>query len=260
VQSILAPEAKTNEKELQRTAAPQDAKTDEAGRRSGETAQYADDPWKATEQDRQNIADEDQGNFAPEQQDPSLQGEAAESPESSPSLSQSLSQALKDMLSSGQQQQPPPGEQPPGEQGQQRDTERQDNNNQERNSQQGPDAQEKSAQNASGAGDQQPGTKERVKNSPMSVKAVPERVALEANKVNDPPKIKATAGAGSAQLEIRNISPKAAAAVNGAEQETIPPRYRSYVQRYFVHEGSAPDTPQDQQLDAKPADTQDAKP
>src|SRR5262249_1420665 len=127
--------------------------------------------------------------------------------------------------------------------------------------QEGPDTQEKSAQNASGAGDQQPGSKERVKNTPMSVKAVPERVALEANKVNDPPKVKATAGAGSAQLEIRNISPKAAAAVNGAEQETIPPGYRSYVQKYFVHEGSAPDSPQDLQPDAKPEEAKpDAKP
>jgi hypothetical protein len=63
-------------------------------------------------------------------------------------------------------------------------------------------------------------------------------VALEANPVKDQPKIRATAGAGSAQIAISNISPQAAAAVNGAAQENIPPRYRSYVQQYFVHQAT----------------------
>ncbi len=242
VQSMLSPIARVSEKDVQRAAQKPEAQND-AARRAGEAPQAGDDPWKQSDQQRQ-ADDADQGNFAPEQQDPSL-GTAADSANSAPSLSKSVMDALKDMLSSGQQPPPGPGDQPPPDQpGQQRASEQKQpgQGDEQKGSQDGPDAKENSAQNASGAGDQQPGSKERVKNEPMKVKAVPERVALESKELKEQPKIKATAGVGSAQIVTTNITPQAAAAVNGAEQPDIPARYRSYVQQYFVHQ--ATDAPQ----------------
>jgi hypothetical protein len=242
VQSILSPVARVSEKDVQRAAQKAEAQPD-AERRAGEAPQAGDDPWKQPDQERQ-ADDAEQGNFAPEQQDPSL-GQTADSVNSAPSLSKSVVDALKDMLSSGQQPPQNPGDQPPGDQqGQPRNSEQKQpgQGDEQKGAQDGPDAKENSAQNASGAGDQQPGTKERVKNEPMKVKAVPERVALESKELKEQPKIKATAGVGSAQIVTTNITPKAAAAVNGAEQPDIPARYRSYVQQYFVHQ--ATDAPQ----------------
>ena len=98
------------------------------------------------------------------------------------------------------------------------------------------DSQQKSSQNTgSGAGSQE-GTKGLLKDhAALPVRAVPERVALESTGYKEQTRVRNETGTGTAQLPVRNVSPQAAAVVNGAEQENIPARYRLYVQRYFEH-------------------------
>ena len=86
-----------------------------------------------------------------------------------------------------------------------------------------------------GAGSQQ-GTKElRKDQEARAVNAVPDRVALEASGFKEDTRMKVPTETGSAQLGTRDVSPQQDAAINGSEQETIPARYRFYVQRYFEH-------------------------
>jgi hypothetical protein len=243
VQSVLAPLTRAGEKEVQRTATVQNQDLDaaDAGKRAVEAKESPEDPWQGGAEDRPDKEAPDQEGLS-EQQDPTAKGSPTDqAPENAPTLSDSLLQALKDMMKG---QQPPSQANQQSQQGPPRQadpTQSQDNDQQRDSQDQQPDSQEKSAQNASGAGDQQPGTKERVKNTPLQVKAVPERVALESTVVKDQLKIRSTAGAGTSQIATSNVSPQTAAVANGAEQEDIPARYRSYVQKYFQHatEGDA---------------------
>ena len=41
---------------------------------------------------------------------------------------------------------------------------------------------------------------------------------------------------GASQMAVRDVSPRAMAAINGGEQNDIPARYHIYLQRYFEHD------------------------
>jgi hypothetical protein len=174
--------------------------------------------------------------------DTQQQSESQNSENSRQSLSQSLMQTLKNMLSNS-----------PNQQGNTQANQKQPNSQgmpQSGNSSQPgsgesdkkgdsrgtSDAQQKATQNSSsGAGSQQ-GSKELKKDQPaLPVNAVPDRVALESTGFKEQTRMRVDNGTGTAKLPIRDVSPQAVAVTNGAEQENIPARYRSYVQRYFEH-------------------------
>ncbi len=159
------------------------------------------------------------------------------------SLSQSLIDALKNMMSKSSSQQsnhggsqaprPPSQGAPPSGNSHQSGT---SESNQKGGSRGISDAKDKASQTAgNGAGSQQ-GNKQMGKGlETHPVKAVPERVALEASGYKDRIRMRVDPGTGAARLAVRDVSPQAEAVINGAEQENIPARYRLYVQRYFEH-------------------------
>ena len=98
------------------------------------------------------------------------------------------------------------------------------------------DAKQKASQTSGEGAGSQMGNKELRKDQEMPpVNVVPDRVALEASGFKDQTRMKVATDPGSAQLAERAGAPPAEAAINGAEQENIPARYRFYVQRYFEH-------------------------
>src|SRR5262249_45311203 len=100
----------------------------------------------------------------------------------------------------------------------------------------GEDSEQKNPQGtASGAGDSQAGNKDLKKSTPLSVKAVPDRVPLQATNLKDQPLVNAGSEAGTAKVAVSNASAQDSAVINGAEQQDVPARYRTYVQRYFGH-------------------------
>jgi hypothetical protein len=50
-----------------------------------------------------------------------------------------------------------------------------------------------------------------------------------------PGKDRSDVGAGTAQVPMQNLAPQTVTTVNGAGQDSVPPRYRQYVQDYFQH-------------------------
>ncbi|HEV2521329.1 MAG TPA: hypothetical protein VGT24_03020 [Candidatus Acidoferrales bacterium] len=187
-------------------------------------------------------AQSQEGNSGNESASGKSQQSEQQGAESRQSLGQSLLQALKNMLSNSPNQQSSnrANQQPPNGQG----TPQSGNSHQpgstegdKRGESRGSsDAKQKATQTASeGAGSQQ-GNKELRKDQEMHpVNAVPDRVALEASGFKDQTRMKVEAETGTAQLAVRDQSPKEDAVINGAEQENIPARYRFYVQRYFEH-------------------------
>jgi hypothetical protein len=75
--------------------------------------------------------------------------------------------------------------------------------------------------------------------APPLPNTVADRVDLQANNFRQQGRIRTSAVAGVAQLPLRDINPQPVAEIKGAEQESIPVRYRLYVQRYFEHEDRA---------------------
>ncbi len=158
------------------------------------------------------------------------------------SLGQSLMQALKNMMpnSPNQQANNRASQQPPNGQGapqsgnsQQPGATEGDKRGESRGSS---DAKQNAARTASeGAGSQQGSKELRKEQETHPVNAVPDRVALEASGFKEQTRMKVAAETGTAQLAMRDLSPQADAAIDGAEQETIPARYRFYVQHYFEH-------------------------
>lgn len=167
----------------------------------------------------------------------------AESPsaEKRQSLGQSLMQALKNMLSnsSSQQANNRANQQPSGQGTPQSGNSHQPGANEgdKRGESRGSsDAKQKATQTASEGAGSQEGSKELHKDpNPHPINAVPERVALEASGFKEQTRMNVPAETGTAQLASRDQSTQGDAIVNGAEQETIPARYRLYVQRYFEH-------------------------
>lgn len=174
--------------------------------------------------------------------DSQQQAEAQSSENNSQSLPQSLMQALKNLLSNSpsQQQNNQANRQQSDSQGlPQSGNSRQPGSGEadkKGDSRGTSDAQQKASQNSgNGAGSQQ-GNKELKKDqAALSVKAVPERIALESTGFKEQTRVRVGGGTGAARLPVRDVSPQAVAVTNGAEQENIPARYRLYVQRYFEH-------------------------
>ncbi len=245
MQSILSPFRQAmDDKDVRRTMSRvnQDAEAMDEGERAARSTLSSEDLWQTddqddAEQDDRWQSDSQQGN--PADQSSSL-GNSRES------LSQSLMKALQSMLSngSGWQAQPNQTAQQQLPQGlPQTDTMEQsgatDGDNQ-RDSQQELGSQKKSAQGTSGGAgeDQNPGTKDLLQNSPLSVKAVPDRVALQPNGLQEQILMRTSTETGTAKIAVSDTLSHATTSVNGAEQENIPGRYRLYVQRYFQRENN----------------------
>jgi hypothetical protein len=63
-----------------------------------------------------------------------------------------------------------------------------------------------------------------------------EHVDLQVTGFRGPPgKERADVAPGTAQIPLQNVAPQAVTTVNGAGQDSVPPRYRQYVQNYFQH-------------------------
>jgi len=198
-------------------------------------------PAPEARQEEANSQSQDDNNGSESASGNSRQQAESPSAERRQSLGQSLMQALKNMLSnsSNQQANNRANQQPSGQGTPQSGNSHQpgategDKRGESRGSS---DAKQKATQTASeGAGSQQ-GSKELHKDqNPHPVNAVPDRVALEASGFKEQTRMNVPAETGTAQLASHNQLPQGDAAVNGAEQETIPARYRLYVQHYFEH-------------------------
>ncbi len=214
---------------------PQDelqAPGNQEGNPSGEARQQ-----DSNSQSQEGKSGSDSADGKSQQQQSEQQG-----PEGRQSLGQSLMQALKNMMSNSPNrqssnrasQQPPNGQGTPqsGNSHQPGATES-DKRGESRGSS---DAKQKATQTASeGAGSQQGSKELRKDQEAHPVNAVPDRVALEASGFKEQTRMKVATETGTAQLAVRDVSPQQDAAINGAEQENIPARYRFYVQRYFEH-------------------------
>ncbi len=194
-------------------------------------------PQDSNSQSQEGKSGSDSADGKSQQQQSEQQG-----PEGRQSLGQSLMQALKNMMSNSPNrqssnrasQQPPNGQGTPqsGNSSQPGATES-DKRGESRGSS---DAKQKATQTASeGAGSQQGSKEMRKDQEAHPVNAVPDRVALEASGFKEQTRMKVATETGTAQLAVRDVSPRQDAAINGAEQENIPARYRFYVQRYFEH-------------------------
>jgi hypothetical protein len=63
-----------------------------------------------------------------------------------------------------------------------------------------------------------------------------EHVQLQATGFRGPPgKERADVAPGTAQIPLQDVAPQTVTTVNGAGQDSVPPRYRQYVQDYFQH-------------------------
>jgi hypothetical protein len=162
-------------------------------------------------------------------------------PEGRQSLSQSLMQAMKNMMSNSanQQSNSRPQQQPNGQGAPQSGNSQQPGaaqSDKRGDSRGNSDAKQKASQTASEGAGSQLGSKELQKNQEMHpVNAVPDRVALEASGFKEQTRMKVATETGTAQMANSGATAKQDAVTNGAEQETIPARYRFYVQRYFEH-------------------------
>jgi hypothetical protein len=167
------------------------------------------------------------------------------SQDSRESLGQSMMQALKNMMSKspnqqsnnkGNQQQPNSQGAPQSGDSRQAGGSESDKKGDSRGSS---EAKDKASQSASNGAGSQAGLKEMNKElASHPVNAVPDRVALESSGFKEQMRMRVETETGTAHLASRDVSPQAGAAINGAEQENIPPRYRLYVQRYFEHADS----------------------
>ena len=197
-------------------------------------------PGEARQQDSNSQSQQGKGGDSTDGK--SQQQSEQQGPEGRQSLGQSLMQALKNMMSNSPNQRSNnrPNQQPPNGQGSPQSGNSQQpgatESDKRGDSRGNSDAKQKATQTASeGAGSQQ-GTKELRKDQETHpVNAVPDRVALEASGFKEQTRMKVATETGTAQLAVRDLSPKQDAVTNGAEQENIPARYRFYVQRYFEH-------------------------
>ncbi|HKQ85814.1 MAG TPA: hypothetical protein VJS43_03490 [Candidatus Acidoferrales bacterium] len=65
-----------------------------------------------------------------------------------------------------------------------------------------------------------------------------QHVALQSTGYRGPPgKERSDVAPGTAQIPLQDLSPQRVTTVNGAGQDSVPPRYRQYVQNYFQHSG-----------------------
>jgi hypothetical protein len=65
-----------------------------------------------------------------------------------------------------------------------------------------------------------------------------QHVALQTTGYRGPPgKERSDVAPGTAQIPLQELSPQTVTTVNGAGQDSVPPRYRQYVENYFQHSG-----------------------
>jgi hypothetical protein len=158
------------------------------------------------------------------------------------SIAQSFMQALKDMVTGPPEQDASSSAEPePSPQRQnspQPKTDSQDgagNNLDQSGTQSSRDSQPTGSQPIASAGGPPPVPKDPIKSSPLVVTPVVERVRLETKKFKDQKRMPIEPETGSSDLASGSVLMQRTATINGAEQENIPERYRSYVQRYFEH-------------------------
>jgi hypothetical protein len=165
-----------------------------------------------------------------------------DSPNGNQSLAQSLEQAFKDMLSGDPDQNPSSDAGPPAPQQRQNSQQPKSAGDNSAGSNPDPSSTESSrnsdqngAQLVAGAGGQKTLPKGPVESSRPVVTPVVERVALEAKNFKDQKRMPVAPGTGAADLASGLVPAQGTVTINGAEQENIPERYRSYVQHYFEH-------------------------
>jgi hypothetical protein len=247
LQSLLAPR-KLSPKNANAAIADQpDPNVQVSERReSSQAADLSTDVWRTGEQDKskpgesaQPIPDgalpgEQSGDPSAFQQPNSTQGGA--------SLAQSLLQALKNMVSNSANQEEQP-DAPPEHSASKEDSSPPKNSSQnglgsptDQVGQESPrDSQQNGAQNNAGAGGKEPLPQEPIENAPLVVTPVIDRVALNTTKFKDQKRMPVEPETGEAGVTAASASAQETAVINGTEQENIPERYRSYVQRYFEH-------------------------
>ena len=195
----------------------------------------------------------DSDNANPQQQPGSSQSASQNQQAGQQSLSHTLMQALKDMVSKATGQQPGQSQGQNSSNSQQSPNQNASSNADSNESQKGsPDANGNASQDGQQPGqtasDQTPqgtdgteqagntpGANRMQKNAALDSKASPDKVDLNYSDPNGGTRVRATAGPGTAQVPLTGASAAPVAAVNGAEQESIPQRYRMYVQHYFDH-------------------------
>jgi hypothetical protein len=202
----------------------------------------------AQQQGNQASSQNSQSNGSNAKANSQQQQNAGNSQSGHESLTQSLIQALKNLLSNSQTQQRSDGKSSENQRASSQGAP-QSTNSQQQGSERSGDKQQQSGgysdvqqkmtkENGAGAGNQ-PGYKEMKKNDDEQVaKTLAERVALENNGSNENVRVRMPTETGAAKVPLGNASPSGVAVVKGAEQENVPARYRSYVQRYFEHSNS----------------------
>jgi hypothetical protein len=76
------------------------------------------------------------------------------------------------------------------------------------------------------------------KDAQLAGNVAKEHVELQANGYRGPPgKERADVAPGTAQIPLQVVTPQTVTTVNGAGQDSVPPRYRQYVQDYFQRSG-----------------------
>jgi hypothetical protein len=76
------------------------------------------------------------------------------------------------------------------------------------------------------------------KDTQLAGNVAKEHVELQTTGYRGPPgKERADVAPGTAQIPLQDVSPQTVTTVNGAGQDSVPPRYRQYVQDYFQRSG-----------------------
>jgi hypothetical protein len=77
----------------------------------------------------------------------------------------------------------------------------------------------------------------RANNDPqLAGNTAKEHIELQTTGFRGPPgKDRADVAPGTAQIPMQDVAPQTVTTVNGAGQDSVPPRYRQYVQDYFQH-------------------------
>jgi hypothetical protein len=237
VQSLFSPRTPpvTNGAQHVKESPDQQAQASER-RHSSDAADISANAWHDVDQDKPGL---------PTNQQPhdSFALRPPNSMNANQSLAQSFMQALKNMVS-GQPEQDASSDTAPQQSPQRQDSSQPKNvsqngagNTSNQSGNESPrDSQQNGAQHIAGAGGQQRlPPNEPVKTSRPVVTPVVERVELEAKIFKDQRRMPVEPETGSSELGSGNVSVRKTAPTGGAQQQNIPDRYRSYVQRYFEH-------------------------
>jgi len=267
VQSTFSPIVQAMEKDLERTLGlvtlKPDLQADEV--RPGDALPTADDLWQPNDEknpdteeaqpedtmdaanaDSEGVSngqgdqpmpsaeDQQNQNANAQSQDANAQGQAGQQGDKQ-SVSQSLMRALKNMMSKSPNQDRPNQQQNP-QGAPQNGANQQSESDNTATSRGAADSKQSASQTAGNSAGDQPGTNEMRKDQEtLPVNALPDKVALDASGVKDQTRMRVETETGTARLTVRDVSPGAQAAINGAGQENVPARYRLYVQRYFEY-------------------------